>query len=404
VDFGSLAALQDELNRSHYVDETSKYDVIHISCHGAIDRELGPVLYMEDEMGYLDKVTPGKLWEVLQDFPPRVLFLSACSTARYDSKHNADSFALRMNQKGIPYCLGWNNPIGDNQASFFAASLYEHCAKGISIEKSIQKARIALKNHLESWPLLRFFIDKTKTSPLIRYTSRIIPTKPRETLYEYLGTCKVKVLKAGFIGRRRQIWEGIRTLHGRYGAKGIIITGPAGVGKSCLAGKVMERMGETYQHNSVIMKGKVEASDILAQLTDIFDRQGCDKGLEIIQKDESFQKRIKNLFRTVLKEGCPVLFYFDDFEQNLVRKGNDWYIEESGLEVITPFIQHINWCESKSNLMITSRYPFIIEGNGQNQVKRFFITIPMMEFRGADLLKLQENSTVSHIAQSKYTS
>ena len=90
------------------MDETSKYDVIHISCHGAIDRELGPVLYMEDDMGYPDLVTPGRLWEILRDFPPRVLFLSACSTARYDSHNNSDSFVRRLNQKGIPYCLGWN--------------------------------------------------------------------------------------------------------------------------------------------------------------------------------------------------------------------------------------------------------------------------------------------------------
>jgi len=401
VDFGSLSALQDELNRSLFVEGDIKYDVVHISCHGAIDRELGPVLYMEDEMGYPDKVTPGRLWEILRDFPPRVLFLSACSTARYDSNHNSGSFARRMNQQGIPFCLGWNNPVGDSQASFFAASLYEHCANGMSIEKSIQNARIDLKNHLESWPLLRFFTDKTEPAPLIRYTSRIVPVKPRETLYDYLGKCKVKVLKTGFIGRRRQIWEGIRTLNGKYGPKGIIITGPAGVGKSCLAGKIMERMQETYQHNTVIVYRKVKASDILTQLTEIFDRRGIKEGLATIQTDESFTDRIKELFRTVLKDQCPVLFYFDDFEQNLERKGNDWYIEEAGLEVIAPFILRMNWCESRSNLVITSRYSFILEQNGQDRVKELFTIIPMMEFRGADLLKLQENSTVSHIAKSE---
>ncbi|MBN2440055.1 MAG: CHAT domain-containing protein, partial [Spirochaetales bacterium] len=190
VDSGSVAALQDELNRCVYADGKNKYDVIHISCHGAIDGELGPVLYMEDEMGYLDKVTPVKLWKALRDFPPGVLFLSACSTAHYDRLHHSDSFCQRMNQKGIPYCLGWNTPVGDTQASFFAASLYKHSAQGMSIGESIQKARIEVKNHLESWPFLRFFIDNTQPEPLIRFTSRIVPQKPREILYDYLGTHK----------------------------------------------------------------------------------------------------------------------------------------------------------------------------------------------------------------------
>jgi len=45
------------------------------------------------------------------------------------------------------------------------------------------------------------------------------------------------------VGRRRQIQQGVRVLKGLDPDHvGLLIRGPAGVGKSCLAGKLTERI------------------------------------------------------------------------------------------------------------------------------------------------------------------
>ncbi len=71
-DSGSVAGLQEATMT------TAGYDIVHISGHAGTDHELGPVFYMEDEVGDTAKVTSAGLWDALRDFPPQVLFLSGC--------------------------------------------------------------------------------------------------------------------------------------------------------------------------------------------------------------------------------------------------------------------------------------------------------------------------------------
>ena len=63
--------------------EEGPFDVVHITGHAGNDAQLGPVFYMEDDTGGLDKVTPQRLWDdALKHVPPELLFLSGCSTGK----------------------------------------------------------------------------------------------------------------------------------------------------------------------------------------------------------------------------------------------------------------------------------------------------------------------------------
>ncbi len=102
-DSGSIQGLQETLIQNN------GFDVVHLTGHAGHDAELGPVFYMENEIGNLHKVTPRDLARALRDYPPRLLFLSGCSTGKSDNVNEAASFAhqLMAEEEGPAMVLGW---------------------------------------------------------------------------------------------------------------------------------------------------------------------------------------------------------------------------------------------------------------------------------------------------------
>ncbi|MDR1969493.1 MAG: CHAT domain-containing protein, partial [Burkholderiaceae bacterium] len=65
--------------------EGEPFEALHLSCHGDIDPQQGPVLLLETPEGGCDLVTPGELIEALGPQPVPLVVLSACRTAeRHD--------------------------------------------------------------------------------------------------------------------------------------------------------------------------------------------------------------------------------------------------------------------------------------------------------------------------------
>ncbi|MCP4648436.1 MAG: CHAT domain-containing protein, partial [bacterium] len=127
-DSGTLKGLQDAL-----YEGGGEYDILHVNGHAGIEYKIGPVFYMEDETGKQDKVTPAMLYEAMKDFPPRLLFISGCSTGKSDKMSGAESFAFQIVEKGIPLVLGWGLPVSDKGAIQMTKELYKYCGMGKSI-------------------------------------------------------------------------------------------------------------------------------------------------------------------------------------------------------------------------------------------------------------------------------
>ena len=385
-DSGSLQGLKNALM------EANGYDIVHITGHAGIDPKLGPVFYMENEIGGLDEVTPERLGEILKDFPPRVLFLSGCSTGKSDKANEVESFAYRMVEHNIPVALGWGLPVSDTGATIMTTKLYEYLAMGKDIDFAVQRARQEVEKEYHPWPLLRLFTDSSPLISIIDPKRPLMPTSYRKTRYKYLADSEVKVLEYGFIGRRREIQNGTKVLRGKKDKYGLLIRGTAGVGKSCLAGKLIERF---HEKSLVVFHGEVRAADIVSKLKRLFEKNNIKSGTDILGSDREYEEKIKVLFHTTFKE-LPTVLYFDDFEKNLIRHGDIHQIKPEALEVLKPLFYGFDLYKSSAldnpfkgltNLLITSRYPFVMEVDGSDLVAETLEDIPLMSFKGADLIK-----------------
>jgi len=215
----------------------------------------------------------------LKDVPPELLFLSGCSTGKADKVTEAESFAHQMVDKGVSRVLGWGLPVSDVGATRLTTELYRYLGMGQSIVEAVNKARQELQEEYHPWPLLRLFTDGSSLTALIA-AGQLRRWQVRKTTYKTLLDSRVRVLERGFIGRRREIQQGVRVLKGvpdEQGMRrfGVLIRGPAGIGKSCLAGKLIERFKAL---ELLVVHGKLTRPDILMKLQRLFDRRGVKSG------------------------------------------------------------------------------------------------------------------------------
>ncbi|MBF0566466.1 MAG: tetratricopeptide repeat protein [Nitrospirae bacterium] len=399
-DSGSIGGLKDAIY------EFGGCDVVHITGHAGVDNDAGPVFLLEDEAGFTQYVTPDELWEALQDIQPRMLFLSGCETGTSRGDGSTESFAYQMVKRGIPVVLGWGLKVSDIGATLFTEELYRCLAVGSVIGEAVRKARKKVADKYYIWPLSRVFTDGTPLTPMTS-EHQIRHHTPRAATVEYLEGMAVKVLTEGFIGRRREVQRGIRAIKGiaekgaaaKYGA---VIHGTAGNGKSCLAGKLITRF--THRENAgkelVAIHGDVTEAKIIGELVTMFDRKGNDMGVNILKSAETqYEVKIKELFRGPFVE-VPTIIYFDDFEQNLLPSGDGHAITAEPLKAIRPFLEAVDWTQHKTVLLITSRYPFILQWDGKDLAKKLE-HIPLMAFKEADLEKKVEGLKFLSVSEHK---
>ncbi|KJU82429.1 hypothetical protein MBAV_005378 [Candidatus Magnetobacterium bavaricum] len=167
-----------------------------------------------------------------------------------------------------------------------------------------------------------------------------------------------------------------------------MIRGTAGIGKSCIVGKLAERFKDK---ELVVFHGVVSRTDVILKLRNLFDRLGNKDGLAILKSDDEYAEKIKAVLRKVFKEQVSAIIYFDDFEQNLDRHGNQHKVKPEAVDVICPFLEAIDWTAGKSSVVITSRYSFILEHNGENLPATKLDDITIKSFVGADLRKKKRN-------------
>ena len=393
-DTGSLEGLSRCL-------EQHEYDVIHITGHADIDDE-GPYFCMEDEEGYLDKVRPSQLQEVLgqNSNPPRLIFLSGCRTGQAPEHAAVFSFAHQLVAENNSTVLGWGLPVLDPGATLAASCVYRELSRGNSIANAVFSARKKLfKEKWLDWPLLRLFSDGTPLDVPLVVKGQKKRLKARDIQYIFLEESHVKVLKSGFIGRRRQIQKGIRCLKKDDHKVGLLLHGTGGLGKSCLAGKFCDRFKD---HALIIVRGELNTVTFSEALKNGFARTDDERGLKILQEKEEIHEKIRRLCLSSFQKE-KYLILLDDFEKNLesIEQG-DPVVTGEAAPILGALLVYLPYAGKMSQLIITSRYTFPFTGKGRDLIEDRLEKIGLISFQGADeQKKVSELNEIANYPDTK---
>ncbi len=342
VEDGTLSELERRL-------KTDSYDVVYLSGHGEL-RPDGPCLLMEDDVGDLDRVGTERLHRTLEraQTMPRLVVLQSCETA--DGRDDVASMAAGLVARGVPAVLGWVRPVADIDATTAGCDLLDRLATGHDLTEAIAFTRRQLAqadlerlrqtgaSHAQTFAWATMHLVTRQAAGFQIDTSAPVPQREGPTsgeVYRFLGDGRMRVLREGFIGRRRVLQRLIRILRdGRdqdAARAGAAVIGMKGVGKSCLAGRAIERHAQDCPTAALlVLHGKLDEMVLLERVRrcalECDDRE-AEKLLD--NKDEVAERRVERLLlgRWRRRELVIVL---DDFEQNLE-------LQPSGPARLSPF-------------------------------------------------------------------
>ena len=426
---GELAVLAEQLAAA------GPFDILHLSCHGDIvetEGEMRHVLLLETEKGGVDSVEPNRLLTALGEKVPSLVFLSACRTGQRGHasglpgiEGRRDGFAetaglfsaaprrdagttvapemaeplLRQIATGVPHVLGWDGSVYDADAVAFAEALYDGLSKGETVAFAAAKARHAVMDAAESgapgqhWHLARVYLGPGGGGMLCDKAKTARPTAP-PAAKRFLETQKqVRVATNNeFVGRRRQLQRLRRGFAGE--ATGALIYGLGNLGKSSLAARLADRMGEyqlgvvfgKYNGLSILEELERAATPLLGKVFSDFAARAAFRSefnamREAVRKDEALlSEAIQFLFDRVFSKQ-PLLLVIDDFERALEDPMHGQLLVEprpalrSALSaLLSVFAAH----QGLSRLLITSRYDFALRDGSGRDSAAVLIRVPLV--------------------------
>ncbi|NIM12452.1 MAG: tetratricopeptide repeat protein [Candidatus Aminicenantes bacterium] len=384
-DSGSLEGLREQL-------EYQQYDVVHLSGHAGIDRQGRPFFIMENENGFRCDVFPNKLWdEALIENPPRLLFLSGCRTGEAADTFAAVSFARGLVERyNVPAILGWGRSVSDEQATHAEKMLYRKLSQGRTILEAVHRARTELIKDFPltpnpAWPLLRLFSSGMALDAIVKQGQQP-RLSPRRMIHVFLRQSQVQVLAEGFVGRRRQLQHSIRVLKQDYEEKvGLLLLGTGGLGKSCLAGKIIERFSD---HTLVIVHGEFDAITLEPALRDAFIQAQDEKGIQILSAEKETSEKLAELCPASFRDR-NYLILLDDFEQNLegAGEGQPGDLLSEAAELLKTLLHYLPYSRKMTQVIITSRYSFSLTEQSQDLVKERLEWITLTSFQESEQRK-----------------
>ena len=364
---GSLEGLSERI-----ADHAAGYfDVFHLTGHAAIQNG-APVFILENKFGTHQTATADDLARAFGGRFPRLVFLSGCRTGQAPFQGVVPSFSERLVAAGAPAVLGWALPVGDAAATLAAAELYEQLGQGKRIDEAVTRARQKLfQAQSPYWHLLRLYADATPLAELVtplKTPGRDIVRVRRADL-EFLDE-RAKVGRAPvcprqeFVGRRRLLQRGLRILASAQGdeeyAEGVVLHGAGGLGKSSTAARLCERLPDYLR---LVFVGAIDEHGFVRVLNE------KPNDAAIIQINQNEQLALKQRLALILAgplAARPVLFVFDDFEQNLEETADGMRrMSENARQVLDALLAAIHTTNSASRILITSRYTFAVPPSGR---------------------------------------
>ena len=399
------------------------FDVLHLSCHGGIDKRRGPVLALEDERGCkaLTDVSTlvGTIGEA--DRLP-LLFLSACRTAeRLEAgeegrRRAAEPMVRELIRAGVAHVLGWDGSVRDVDAMAFAEHFYGELTQGRTVALAAARARSKLlqtartdSNCGAHWHLARLYVGAHGGGPLIARQGKKRQHAGQGADRQFLDKQRQRVPVAGrgaFVGRRRVLQRVFRAFaevdSGSGGSCGVLLHGMGNLGKSSVAARIASRL---QRHQTVVVFERYDALAVLDGLRDAVPlprRQGfMDEWREAVRQDGG---RLADALEALLdllgshhdgqQAAAPLLLIVDDLERILETPQPG---DEAGVPVkagdgrvalqaiLTAFYRMAG--RTASRLLLTSRYRFTLPDDWGHDLAERLIAVPLQPMSDTDRLK-----------------
>ncbi|MCP4146308.1 MAG: tetratricopeptide repeat protein [bacterium] len=349
---GSLKGIGDRV-------AAANYDVIHISGLTGIEEGVYGLI-LESDTGYRRFTEPGSLWfNALSKNPPSLLFLSGHPGPGAVGQEESTVFARKLAKEFlIPAVLAWSAPIDEKQAIVASEALFRALSRGLSITGAVALTRLELFNRFPNhpapaWPLLRLFTGGQILNPPVQPAQSLLP-EPRSSSLSYLNNSRVTVLADGFVGRRRALQRCLRVFSLDKKKVGVFIYGPAGVGKSCLAGKLCRLFPK---HLPIVLHGSLTPISLKNAFLRAFTECDDEKALDLLAEKMALPDILKSLCSSSLKVK-NFLLVLDDFQQNfeVPESGGAAVLIPEAAELLGALLAFLPLSEKMSQLIITCRY------------------------------------------------
>ncbi len=299
-------------------------DVVHLTGHAENTAD-GPRFLTETATGERRDASAREIAEAVPH-RPRLLFLSGCRTGQAAEAGSVQSLAEDLLTRGFPAVLGWGRPVSDREATRAAAGLYGRLSSGEGLVPALlatfREQRQAQARH---WHLLRLFLSGEVPGALVtplRWPGRRPAPLPAAAHRFLAGAGKSKAAgPATFSGRRRSLQGLLKRLREDEYPAGVVIHGPAGVGKTLVAARLCERL-VAMRFEAAAHAGVLDEPALLACLAPQVRAAARRAALE--DRGQPLKFRLQNYLEQRQSAGeRPLVLVLDAFERNITtRKGH----------------------------------------------------------------------------------
>ncbi|MEW5735218.1 MAG: CHAT domain-containing protein [Thermodesulfobacteriota bacterium] len=391
---GALDFLKDRLALD------GPFEALHLSCHGNIDKEKGPVLALESPEGDEAPALPGEIAAALGEHRAPLVFLSACRTAEAGGEKKAgsgagESFCRALVRSGVANVLGWDGSVYDKDATSFARSFYHELAGYASVPYAAAAARRQVlwehRNEMQArhggnpkeaekklgerrdgpdgdshWHLARVYAGEQGGGALCLQKRPGRALRRDAGFFEFLDQARkeVKVASARtFVGRRRLAQDVLRAFRNPHGT-GVLLWGMGNIGKSSLAARIANRLPRL---ETVVIYGRYDGLAIFDRLVAALpprDRPAVEAAWRpgLANNEALLGNALEEMLKGPFNEK-PILLIVDDLERILE--------EPSPGEMITPVkepyrkalggvLRAFGAATTSSRLLLTSRFCFTL--------------------------------------------
>ncbi|HEY0414189.1 MAG TPA: CHAT domain-containing protein [Allosphingosinicella sp.] len=383
---GALEPLGERLT-----SDEGPFEALHLSCHGTIDPDKGPILLLETLEGDPEFVSPGDLVAAFGPTAPPLVVLSACRTAE---RGPAAPFARQLATR-VPNVVGWDGSVYDTDATVFAAHFYDELENRSSVPRAAAHARRELlrmqaddPNGGRHWHLPRVYLGEGGGGPLCEAKKPLRQPPADVTPIAFLDHARGRVpvaSRAAFVGRRRALQAILRGLRG--GAAGVLVHGMGAVGKSSAAARIGNRLSlptcvifESYDSLTIFDS----VLDMLPALNRAEQRVAWREA--VVADDRTLADALESWLRGPFN-ASPILLVVDDLERILEPPAPGEILTRvmgeyrSGLSAV---LKAFARSQTHSRLLLTSRYDFTLRDErgrdlAQPLVRQHLVPMPPAE-------------------------